>query len=49
MKPCLQGNRRRLKKSEMAGYDSSVYSGTLAISGSATIGVTDTGIEYKNG
>ncbi len=37
------------KKSEMAGYDSSVYSGTLAISGSATIGVTDTGIIQKMG
>ena len=45
----LTGESAAVEKSEMAGYDSSVYSGTLAISGSATIGVTDTGMNTKMG
>lgn len=45
----LTGESASVEKSELAGFDSAVYSGTLAISGSATIGVTDTGMTTKMG
>lgn len=45
----LTGESAAVEKSELAGYDSAVYSGTLTISGSATIGVTDTGMNTKMG
>ena len=45
----LTGESAAVEKSELAGFDSAVYSGTLAISGSATVGVTDTGMNTKMG
>lgn len=45
----LTGESASVEKSERSGFDSSVYSGTQVISGSATVGITDTGMNTKMG
>ena len=45
----LTGESVAVEKSELPGYDKNVYSGTLVYSGSATISVTQTGMNTKMG